>query len=118
MYFMYKTIAERVKPFRGILLYDLNKPKHFIRIVLFGINHRFTRLKIFTPKLIYHKTAFVYVKVNITLFKIRCASLPNLCIGVQCLDSLPCTISDSFAMLIGRDKKNLQFVVIRFLVDF
>ena len=56
-----------------LLFYHLYKMKHFIGslvgVVLVGIEHFVLGLKIFAPKLIDLKTALVYIKVDIALFK-------------------------------------------------
>ena len=79
--------------------------EHYIRtfvwVMVFIVGHFVFGLKVFTPKLINLKTAFVHVKVNITLFKIRRAGLPNLGFGVQRLNCLPCTVTYAFAVFIG-----------------
>ena len=91
--------------------------RSFVRIMLVVIRHLMIRLKIFAPKLIYLKTTFVNVKMNIAFLKIRCAGLPNDCFGVKSLNCKPRTISDALSMLLGRNEKNLKLVMVRFFVD-
>ena len=86
--------------------------------MLIVIGHRMVRLKIFTPKLIDLKSAFVHVKMNVTFFKIRRTGLPNLGFGVQRLHRKPSAVTDSFRVLLGRNEQNLKLVVVGLLVDF
>ena len=41
----------------------------------------------------------------------------NLSLEVECFHRLPCTIADTFAMLVRQGEKNFQFIVMRLLVD-
>ena len=72
------------------LFHNLYKPKHFVRsfvrAVLLIIGHCVLRLKILAPKLVNMKTAFVNVKMNIALLKVRSASFPNLSFRVKSLN--------------------------------
>ena len=104
-----------------LLLHHFYKAEHFIGtfiIVVIFLRHIVIGLKIFAPELIYPESAFVDVEMNITLFKIRGASHPNLRFWMQGFNSLPCTVTDAFAMLIGQSKENFQFIVMCFFVDF
>ena len=86
-------------------LHHLNKAEHLIRsfigITFVCIGHRMVRLKIFTPKLIDLKTAFVYIKVDIALFKIGGTGFPYFGLGMQSLDRLPRALADSFTVCLG-----------------
>ena len=68
----------------------LYKPKHFVRsfvrVMLLITRHLVVRLEILAPKLEKMKTAFVNVKMNIALLKVRSASFPNLSFGVKLLN--------------------------------
>ena len=86
--------------------------------MLIVLGHRMVGLKIFTPKLIDLKSAFVHVKMNVTFFKIRRTGLPNLGFGVQSLHRKPSAVTDSFRVLLGRNEQNLKLVVVGLLVDF
>ena len=86
--------------------------------MLIGVGHFVSGLKILAPKLCNLKTALVDIEMNVSLVKIGCAGLPNLGFGVECFYRLPRAIANAFAMLLGRNKKNLQLVVVRFFVDF
>ena len=91
-----------------LLLHHFYKAEHFIGtfiIVVIFLRHIVIGLKIFAPELIYPESAFVDVEMNITLFKIRGASHPNLRFWMQGFNSLPCTVTDAFAMLIGQSKQ-------------
>ena len=99
----------------------LNKPEHLIRalvgVVLVIVRHCVIGVEIFAPELIYLKAAFVNVEVDIPLLKIWCAGLPHLGFGVQSLNGKPRAVSYSSAVRIGRNKKDLKMIVIRFFVD-
>ena len=58
-------------------------------------------LKILTPKLVDLKAAFVYIKMNIALFKIGRAGFPYFCFGMQSLDLLPRAVADALGVLLG-----------------
>lgn len=95
--------------------------KHFIGAfvgVVFLVVGLVRGLKIFTPKLINLKTAFIDVKMNIPFIKIGRASLPNHCFGMERLDRQPRTVADTFAVFVGQGEKNFQFVAVGFLVNF
>ena len=68
------------------LFHYLYKMEHhigtFALVVVFIVGHFVFGLKVFTPKLINLKTAFVHIKVYVSFLKIRRASLPNLCFGM------------------------------------
>ena len=91
--------------FVRLRIHHLNEAKHFVRtfveIVFCVFQHIVFGLEILTPKLIYLKPTFVYVKMDISLFKIRCAGFPNFRFGVQSLDCKPCAVADTFAMCFG-----------------
>ena len=74
--------------------------------------------EILTPKLVDLKTAFVYVKMDIALFKIGGAGFPNLGFGMQSLNRLPRAIADALGVLLGGNEQDLQLVVMRFFVNF
>lgn len=82
------------------------------------VGHCVCGLIVFAPKLINLKTALINIKMNIPLFKIGRAGLPNCGFGVQGLNRLPCAVADTFAMLIGQGKKNFQMVAVGFLINF
>lgn len=73
--------------------------------MLFILEYYVLGLKVFTPKLIDLKTALVYVKMDIALFKLGCAGLPNFGLGMQNLDRLPRTVADDFAVRFGKTKR-------------
>ena len=86
--------------------------------MLIVIGHRMIGLKIFAPKLIDVKSAFINVEMNISLLKIRCTGFPNLGFGVQSLDLLPRAVADALGVLFWRNEQNLQLVVVCFFIDF
>ena len=69
--------------------------------MFFILEHFVFGLKIFTPKLIDLKTALVYVKMDIALFKIGSAGFPYFGLGMQSLDRLPRALADSFTVCLG-----------------
>ena len=101
--------------------HHFDKTEHLVRslvgITFIVIRHFVVGSEIFTPKLINLKSTLVNVKVNVTLFKIWCTSLPNYCFGVQSLNCKPRAISDPLSMLLGRNEKDLKLIVMRFFVD-
>ena len=101
--------------------HHLDKMKHLIRslvgIMFVFVRHFVVGLKIFAPKLIDLKSAFVNVKMNIALFKIGSTSLPNDRFGVQRFYLLPRAVADSLGVFLGRNEKNFKLVVMRFFVD-
>ena len=78
-----------------------------VRIMLVVIRHIMVGMKIFAPKLIYLKSAFVYIEVNVALFKAGGTSLPNFSLGVQLLNCAPCAVTDPLAMCFGRNEEKL-----------
>ena len=83
----------------------------------FILEHYVLRLKIFTPKLIDLKTALVYIKVDIALFKIGSAGFPYFGLGMQSLNRLPSTVTDAFGVFLGSNEQNLKLVMMCFFVD-
>ena len=100
--------------------HHLNKSEHlvgpFVGISLLFIGHWAVRLKILTPKLIYLKSAFIDVKMNVSLLKIRGAGLPDHRLGMKRLHRLPSTKSDPPAMLLGRYEEYLKLVMMCLLI--
>ena len=66
--------------------------------------HLVVRLEILAPKLVNMKTAFVNVKMNIALLKVRSASFPNLSFRVKSLDRLPSTVTDTLGVFLRRNE--------------
>ena len=102
-------ILQNYERFKYIRLFHyLDKAEHFIRsligIVLFIFEHFVFGLKILAPKLVDLKTALVNVEMNIALFKIWSAGLPNLRFGVQSLYRKPRTVADALGVLLGRNE--------------
>ena len=106
----------------ALRLHHLDKAEHFVRtfigITFVCIGHLVVGCKILTPKLVDLKTALVDVKMNIALLKIGRAGLPNLSLGVQSLNRLPCTVANAPGVLLGGDEQDLQLVVVSFFVNF
>ena len=50
------------------------------------------------------EAALVDVKMDVPLFKIRSAGLPDLGLGVHALDLLPSCKADTLAVRVGRDE--------------
>ena len=46
--------------------------------------------------------------MNVPFFKIRCDGFPYMNLGMKMFYSLPCCLSDSFAMALGKDEQNFQ----------
>ena len=80
--------------------------------MLFILEYYVLGLKIFTPKLIDLKTALVYIKVDIALFKIGSTGFPYLGFGMQSLNRLPCAVANAFTVRFGQYKENIQVVKI------
>ena len=95
-------------PRRLFSFHHLDKTEHFIRslvgIVLLILEHFVFGLKIFAPKLVDLKTALVNVEMNIALFEIWSAGLPNLGLGMQSLYRKPRTVADALGVLLGRNE--------------
>ena len=93
---------------KRLRLHHFDKAEHFIRtfvgIVLFILEHFVFGLKILAPKLVDLKAALVNVEMNIALFEIWSAGLPNLGLGMQSLYRKPRTVADSFGVLLGRNE--------------
>ena len=74
------------KKFTGLLFHHLNKSEHLIGslvgIVIFIAGQVVLGNKIFAPKLVYLKAALVDVEMDIALFKVGSAGLPNYRFGV------------------------------------
>ena len=92
-------------------LHHLNKAEHLIRsfigIMLVVISHLVVMCEILAPKPIDLKTALVYVKMDIALFKIGGTGFPYLGFGVQSLNRLPCAVANAFTVRFGHYKKNI-----------
>ena len=56
--------------------------------------------------------------MDIALFKIWRAGLPDLGFGVQSFHGKPSAIADAFAVFLWRNEKKLQLVVMCLFVDF
>ena len=102
-------------------LHHFYESEHLIRpligIMFVFIRHFVVGLKIFAPKLIDLKSAFVNVKMNVALFKIGSTSLPNDRFGVQSFHRKPRAVADSLGVFLGRNEKDFKLVVMRFFVD-
>ena len=79
-----------------------------IRAFLFGM--------MAVEKLYDVESAFVDIEVDIPRLKVRCAGLPYERFGIQPLDFPPRGLSDPFAVDLGINKQELQFIVLRFFV--
>ena len=115
-----KIAAEETKK-TALRLHHLDKTEHFVRafigITLVCIRHLVVGLKILAPKMIDLKTALVYVEMDVALFKIRRADLPNHGVGMQSLNRLPSAVTDAFGVFLGSNKQNLKLVMMCFFVD-
>ena len=104
-----------------LLFHNLYKMKHFVRafvgLVFVKALHIIFGLKVFAPKLVNLKTAFVDIEMDIALFKIGRTSFPNRSFRMQSFYRQPCAVADTFSMLFGRNEKNLKFIVMRFFVN-
>ena len=91
-----KFASEKTKK-TALRLHHLDKTEHFVRtfigIMFVCIGHLVVGCEILTPKLIDLKTALVDVEMDIALFKIGSAGLPNLGFGMQSLNRLPCAVA-------------------------
>ena len=105
----------------ALRLHHLDKAEHLIRsfigITFVCIGHIMLWLKILAPKLIDLKTALVYVKMDIALFKIGGTGFPYFGLGMQSLDRLPRAVANAFTVRFGQYKENIQVVMMRFLVN-
>ena len=97
------------------MLHYLDESEHLVRSL--SVGHIVVRGKMLTPKLIYLKSALVHVKVNVSLFEIWRASLPDLCFGVQSFYRLPSAVADTLAVLFGKGKEYFQMISMCFFVD-
>ena len=93
---------------KQLRLHNLHKAKHFVcsflRPVLLIARHLVLRAEILAPKLVNMKAAFVNVKMNIALLKVRSAGFPNLGFGVKSLDRLPSTVPDALGVFLRRNE--------------
>ena len=122
LWFWYQYMRKRGGRFCiALLLHYLDKTKHFIRtlvrIMRFIVRHPMLGLKIFTPEFIDLKAALVHVKMDVALFKIRCAGFPDLGFGVECFHRLPRAVADAPAMCFGGHEQNFKVIVLRLLID-
>ena len=96
--------------------------EHYIRtfawVMVFIVGHFVRGLKIFTPKLINLKTAFVHIKVYVSFFKIRRASLPNHRFRMECLHRQPCSVADAFAVRFWGDKQEIEIASLALYLDY
>ena len=79
-------------------------PEEHTKGIGYGAWHCVLWLEILAPKLVNMKTAFVNVKMNITLLKVRSASFPNLSFGVKNFNRLPSTVTDTLGVFLRRNK--------------
>ena len=79
--------------------HDFDKAEHFVgAVLLLVVLGRQIERVLCGEKLHNLEAAFVEVKVDIPLFKIRGESFPHLGFGMQCLHCLPCAVSDAPAV--------------------
>ena len=105
----------------GFLLFHLlHKTEHFVRpfVTLVSVVRLMLRAEMLAPKLVDHKPAFVDVKVDITLFKIRCAGFPNNRFGVHAFYLEPRSVANALAVLVWQSEQYLQVIVMDLLVYF
>lgn len=92
-----------------LFLHDFYEPKHFSRPIIepifLVIGHAVLWLKLFAPKLVDLKPAFVHIKMNVSFLKVGRTGLPHLCFGMQGFHCLPCTVADAFAVFLRQHKK-------------
>ncbi|SCW44067.1 hypothetical protein SAMN02910456_01156 [Ruminococcaceae bacterium YRB3002] len=69
-------------------------------------------------KLNYMKSAFVYIEVNVSGLKIWSECFPHAHFRVYFLNLTPCTISDSFAMVIRQSKQEIEKASVFFNMDY
>lgn len=63
------------------------------------------------------EAAFIHIKVNVALLKIRCMRLPYLRFGMAFLDGFPGFFPDALAMCFSRYKKKIQRVVLGLFIN-
>ena len=93
------------KSHRLLLFHQLYKVKHFIRtfigVMILIVGHIVVGYKILAPKFINLKSAFINVKMYISLVKIRRAGAPDLGFGVKRFNGFPSAVANARAMLVG-----------------
>ncbi len=108
-------------PKLSCLFHYLDKPEHLVRSFVMSVFDFFGRgirvLMIFAEEFNRRKSAFVDVKMDVPLFKIGRAGLPDLGFGVQGFNFKPCAVADALAMFLRGSEKDLEMIVICFFVD-
>lgn len=99
--------------------HDFDKAEHFVGAVLLlvALGRQIKRM-LCGKKLHDLEAAFVEVKVDIPLFKIRSKGFPHLGFGMQCLYCLPCAVSDAPAVDFRGGEQDIQLIVAGGPVDF
>ena len=64
------------------------------------VGHIVVGYKILAPEFVYLKSAFINVKVYISLVEIRRAGTPDLGFGVKSFNGFPSTVTNALAMLV------------------
>ena len=64
------------------------------------------------------KAAAVDIEMDIPLFKIRSDRLPHLHLWMQLFNLAPCSIADTLAVNIGRNKENFKISPIAFDLNY
>ena len=96
------------------LSHDFYKMEHFFRSFSgVFIWNWLRRCKVFAPKFIYVKAAFIYIEMDVSFVKIWSAGFPDFCIRIESFDGDPGPIADSFVVCVGQNKKCIQFIVLR-----
>ncbi len=108
-------------PKLSCLFHDLDKPEHLIRSFIMSVFDFLGRgirvFMVFTEEFNRRKSAFVDVKMDVPLFEIGRAGLPDLGFGVQGFNLKPCAVADPLAMFLRGSEKDLEVIVICFFVD-
>ena len=84
----------------ALFFHDFHKPEHFVRSVAAVIRVIPIGLKMLAPKLIYLKTTFVDVKMNIPFFKIGSTRFPYFRLWILLFNCFPCGVSNPFGVLL------------------
>lgn len=99
--------------------HDFDKAEHFVgAVLLLTVLGRQIERVLCGEKLHDLETAFVEVKVDVPLFKIRGESFPHLGFGMQYLHCLSCAVSDAPAVDFRGGEQDIQLIVVGGLIDF
>ncbi len=103
---------------RSALFHSFYKSEHLVRSFCIFFGRCIGIDIIFAEKFNCRKAAFIYIEMNISLFKIGCTGFPNFCFWMQCLYCKPRAITDTLTVFCGQCEQNLKVIMVCILVNF